>query len=356
MTNKIISVLFIALIFSISCKKDKPDDPQPVDTVTEAEVLTDFANVLAIPNYADLFAKATTLNTVSIALSASITDQHLAAAQDAWRAVRQSWEQAEAFLIGPVSDFDYDPATDSWPVNTVELDSLLSSSNPLEVENIDSLQFTLKGYHPIEYVLFGVGGTRTAAQLTARELKYLTSLTQSLANTLSVLVLSWDINQPGNFTIELFNPGTSNSRFTGKRDVFLAIVDAMSHICEEVATGKMEEPFAAQDSEIVESQYAHNATIDFMNNIKGVQNVYMCRYTSTGRSLHNLVSQKDLSLDNSIQTKITNALNALAVINPNYGVAIFTQQNQILIAQNAINDLSATLDQLSNFVQINITD
>jgi putative iron-regulated protein len=266
------------------------------------------------------------------------------------------WEQAEGFLFGPVQDFNYDPATDSWPVNTVELDSLLASNNPLELADVELLQFTLKGYHPIEYVLFGVGGTRTASALTARELKYLTSLTQSLYNTTTQLVLSWDVTQPNNFTTQLVTAGSGSQRYSSKKDAFLAIVNAMAHICDEVANNKMEVPFVSHDSELVESQYAHNATTDFTNNIRGVQNVYLCRYTATGKSLHDLVNAKELSLDNDIQSKITNALNSLAVLDPNYGQAIFTQQNQILIAQNAINELSNTMSLLTNFIQTNITD
>ncbi len=353
--NSLLICLLIVATFS-GCKKDD-ETTTPVETViTPSQVLTDFANVLAIPNYTDLQSKTNALRIASSELSVNTTDQNLQAARDAWRAARQAWEQAEGFLFGPVQDFNYDPATDSWPVNTVELDSVLASNNPLEVANVDSLQFTLKGYHPIEYVLFGVGGTRTASALTQRELKYLTSLTESLNNTIIQLVNSWDINQPGNFTTELINAGGSNSRYSSKKDAFLAIVNAMAHICDEVANNKMEVPLVAHDSELVESQYAHNATTDFTNNIRGVQNVYMCKYTSTGKSLHDLVKAKNLSLDNEIQSKINSALSSLAVISPNYGEAIFTQQTQILIAQNAINELFSSMNLLTNFVQSNINE
>jgi putative iron-regulated protein len=349
-------LLAVIAISFIACNDDDEPEPTPSTPVTATAVLNDFAHVLAIPNYTDLQAKASVLNQASITLQASTTDQNLQTARDAWRATRQAWEQAEGYLFGPVQDFNYDPATDSWPVNTVELDSLLNSNNPLEVVNVDSLQFTLKGYHPIEYVLFGVGGTRTASNLTARELKYLTSLTQSLYNTLTQLVLSWDPSQPGNFANELINAGNGSTRYATRKDAFLAIVNAMGHICDEVANGKMQVPLLTQDSQMVESQYAHNATTDFRNNITGVQNVYLCRYTSTGKSLSDLVHDKNISLDNSIKTKITASLNALAVIHDDYGVAIFTQQSQILMAQNAINELFDEMNLLNNFVQTNITE
>jgi putative iron-regulated protein len=349
-------LVFLSVILSvIGCKKDEDDTP-PATPVTPEEVLIDFTNTLAIPNYTDLQAKAVVLNQASINLRDSTTETNLQTARDAWRSIRMTWEQAEGFLIGPVSDFNYDPATDSWPVNTVELDSLLTSSNPLELENIDSLQYTLRGHHPIEYVLFGVGGSRTAANLTARELKYLTSLTQSLSNLLDQLVQSWNVNVPNNFATELMTAGNGSTRFATRKAAFIEIVYAMAHICDEVANNKMQAPLIAHDSELVESQYAHNATTDFTNNIKGVQNVYFCKYFNTGKSLHDLVKAGNISLDNQIQANINASISALGVINPNYGEAIFNQQTQILNAQDAINELTNSLNLLSNFVQTTINE
>ena len=350
----LISSCFALLLVS-GCKKN--DTTPPVDTpVSELDVLTDFANVLVNPNYQDLQAKAGALNLAAQTLSTSPTAANLVIAQDAWRAVRVPWELSEGFLFGPVEDFYYDPATDTWPVNTVELDSLLASSDPLTLADIDSLPYSLKGYHPAEYLLFGVGGTKTVSQFTARQFQYLISLTQNLYNSVTGLRNSWDVNQPGNFSEQLITAGAGSTRFATRRDAFIAIVAAMIKICNEVSNGKMQVPLAAHDSTLVESQYAHNATTDFRNNITGIQNVYMCNYFSTGKSLHDLVVLKDISLDNTIQSQISTAISSFNSIDPDYGKAIFTQVGQIQTTQNAINTLQGTLNLLNNFVQANIND
>src|SRR4051812_28697015 len=118
-------LLFIVLIESYSCKKDDDNDTPVTNPVTPQEVLTDFATFVVNPNYADIESKAQSLKTAIENLHANTNDQNLQLAQEAWRAVRVPWEQAEAYLFGPASDYNYDPATDSWPVNTSELDSLL---------------------------------------------------------------------------------------------------------------------------------------------------------------------------------------------------------------------------------------
>jgi uncharacterized iron-regulated protein len=347
-------VLCAALLIPTGCKKS---DDTTNNTATEAEVLNDFAYTLANPNYVDINTKAATLNSAVQALYDNTTDANLTTARTAWRDVRTAWEQCEGYLFGPVEDFNYDPTMDDWPVNKVDLDSLLASSNPLALADIEALPTSLKGFHPIEYVLFGTGGTKTAAQITAREKQYILSLTQSLYNTTTDLKNSWDPNVSGNFTNELVNAGSGSQRFTTKKDAFLAIVTAMAGICDEVAGGKMEKPLVAQDSTLEESQFAHNGTADFKNNMIGVLNAYTCKYSGSGHSLSDLVAAKNLSLDNTLRTQINAAINSFDNINANYGQAIYTQQVQIHNTQDAINTLKATLEgDLTNFVQTNIND
>jgi hypothetical protein len=68
------------------------------------------------------------------------------------------------------------------------------------------------------------------------------------------------------------------------------------------------------------------------------------------------VKAGNISLDNQIQANINASISALGVINPNYGEAIFNQQTQILNAQDAINELTNSLNLLSNFVQTTINE
>ena len=351
MKTKIFYFSILILASLSACKKDKKEDdttPAP----SSDSVLVDFANVLAKPNYADIRDKADLLNVAIVALNANPNTTTLAAAQLAWRNVRIPWEQAEGYLFGPAEDNNYDPETDTWPVNTTELDSLLNSNNPLDSADIEQLQYSLKGYHPIEYVLFGVGGTRIPSELTARHLKYVVSLSKSLYHATDKLSDEWEV-----FAEHLTTAGIGSPRYSTRKDAFLAIVGAMSGICDEVANGKMKEPFDNLDSTIVESQYAHNATTDFVNNITGIENAYFSRYNGvSGNSLHDMVNDINSALDNAIQVKITNAISSLQAIDPNYGLAIFNQQGQIITARQAINDLSSSLDDLNNFIETNITN
>ena len=360
MKNMLILSAALVLATALGCKKDtaSANGSATAQATLEQNVLNDFANVLVNPNYQDIQAKALVMNNAVITFNANPTDANLAAIRTAWKNTRAAWESCEGFLFGPVEDFDYDPTMDNWPVNKADLDALLASSNPLQVSDVDQLGTTLKGFHAIEYVIFGVGGTQKAANITDRDKLYLASLAQSLYNTTTELRNSWDPSQSGNFTLQVVNAGKGSTRFETRQALFLALVASMADICNEVANEKMQTPLAAKDSTLDESSFSHNSVNDFTNNIKGVLNAYKSQYNGvSGHSLSELVASKNASLDNKIQSQINAAIASFGTITTTYELAIYTQQNQIKTVQNAINTLQATLEgDLTTFIQTNIKD
>ena len=353
----IITTVFLASM--MGCKKDSPGNTNTATNSTlEGQVLTDFSNDLVNPNYQDIQAKAAIMLTAANTLISSTTDANLIATRTAWKNTRAAWESCEGFLFGPVEDFNYDPDMDDWPVNRVDLDSLLASSNPLTVNDITPLSTTLKGFHAIEYIIFGVGSTRKAADITAREKVYLGSLAQSLYNTTTQLRNSWDPSQPDNFTTQVITAGAGSTRFATRKAFFLALVGSMSDICNEVANEKMQTPFAAQDSTLDESSFSHNSTTDFTNNITGIMHAYLSTYNGkSGHNLSQLVAANNASLDNTIQSQTAAAIASFKTITLPFEQAIYTQQNQVRAVQTALRTLKTTLDSdLTNFVQTYIKD
>jgi len=355
----ILTLSVIGLAFA-GCKKDNNNNSNntTAQKTLEQSVLTDFAANLANPNYQDIQAKAQVMNSAITTFNATPTDANLEAIRVAWKNTRAAWEQCEGFLFGPVEDYNYDPTMDDWPVNKADLDAVLASNNALQVADVDQLGTTLKGFHAIEYIIFGVGGTQKAANVSARDKVYLASLGESLLNTTTQLRNSWD-PASGNYTSEVVNAGKGSTTFTTRQSVFLALVGSMADICNEVANEKMQTPLAARDSTLDESQFSHNSVNDFKNNITGVLNAYKCQYpgAAPGHSLSELVASKNASLDLKIKSQINAAIASFSAITTTYEKAIYTQQNQIKSVQNAIKTLQATLEgDLLTFVQTNIKD
>lgn len=368
-TNSISKILGITLLsgslFFASCK-DKNPDPQPASfEETSSKTLTDFVNIVGNPLYANFESLAANLKTSVETLAANTTPANLEAARKAWKDIRVVWEQSEGFLIGPVDDLSYDPFLDTWPTDHNAMDDLLNSSTPITVAFLaglddpeDASELTLRGFHPLEYLLWGLAGNRVATDITAREKEYMIALAGDIYNNVSALKASW---LPGSihFANELTNPGVTGSRYTSKKDALEALSNALIDICVEVGEGKMAEPFApTPDSTITESPYAHNSIVDFKNNIIGARNVYLCAYNNqTGTSLSDLVKYNNSALDLEIKQKFDIAINSFDGFTTTFEQAVYNQRPQVQNTLDALASLKETIDgKLIDYIRQYVKD
>lgn len=151
-------IIFTAFLLPFtSCKKDS-EDSTPVANYSEH--ISNTTNDVIIKTYANLNTAAGVLETELAALEANQTTANLESARQAWRDARKPWEQSEGFLFGPVDQQGLDPAMDSWPVNVIDLNNVLSNGTALTKTYIDGLDGTLKGFHTIEYLMWGTSGSK----------------------------------------------------------------------------------------------------------------------------------------------------------------------------------------------------
>lgn len=341
------------------CKKD--DAPATTDFQTlKRTVLVDFSTHVALASYKDLRDASLTLNASIQALETAQTGINLTAAQNDWKAMRGIWEQCEGFLFGPVDVNEYDPYMDTWPTDYTQIDSLISSRTPLEVTDIEQIPLSLRGYHPLEYLLFGQGGSRQPGDFTPRQLKYMSSLTTDISNTCTKLYGSW-AGTPENYAVQVAQSGTPQSAAYPKmQNAYLDIVDGMAGICEEVGEAKIKDPYDARDPQVVESPYSGNSWTDFENNLRGLQNVYLGHYKTHGLGLADLVAAKNKALDTKMQGQINAAISSFATVKAmpfEQSILSAAERSKIQRIMDALATLKTTLeDELRPFVLQYITD
>lgn len=348
--------LSVAVLFFSNCKKEAvtPEDEIPVENLDNA-VLTSFSVGVVQGTYNDLADQSSKLYDAIQKFNTTSTDANLNECRTLWKSARSAWEQSEGFLFGPVSTNDIDPHIDTWPVNYVDLDSVLSSNAVFTDSYIEGLEDALRGFHPIEYLIFGQNGNKPAAQVTTRQKEYLLALGENLRKLTADVAKSWNPSTPGNYHDIYTKPGADNKQYPSKRAAYEEMVNAMAGICDEVANGKLEEPYVAKDSTLEESPFSKNSITDFTNNILSVQNVYLGKYKVDGAGLENMVQVNFLALDKNMKIKLNNAVNALNSITVPFGRAIFEQPQQIEAAQKAINNLKDFIEaDLMNYVKANI--
>ena len=189
-------------------------------------------------------------------------------------------------------------------------------------------------------------------------MQYLVALSADVKNICNSLNNDW---QPSgnNYASKVLTAGPGNATFTTRKDLFIAMANGLIAICDEVGTGKMQDPLNPMDSTKVESPYSNNSTIDFKNNIVGLQNVYLGHFTQSGYGLSDLVVAHNLSLDNNLRAQMDAAISSFSNITLPYGQAVYnTQQRQMIAAtQGKLATLRATLEQqLIPYIQQYITD
>lgn len=335
----------VTLVAFSGCDDDDGQDNQ-IDETLNASILEDFSEHVAQASYNDLKTKADELYADILALEANTTDNNLEACQDDWRAARESWEQTESFLFGPVATNDIDPRIDTWPVNFGDLEGQLAGEEEFDEAYINALEDALKGFHPIEYLIFGENGGKTAAELTDREIEYLKGLGLNLKTLTTDVAASWDPAAPDNYHSKLVTAGNGSSVYGTQRAAFEEIVSAMAGICEEVGDGKMGE--VLQDLNGEESPYSKNSLTDFTNNMRGVLNVYQAK--NNGASLEDLVKAHNLSLDSDIKAAINTTITALDNLQAEGKTFEQITDEKPVQVQNAIDAINELKDELEMFL------
>lgn len=338
------ALLILTLFFALSmtsCKKNTSDTSSDTQELLFGQVLENTATNVITATYKDLYDESVVMNNLATILTIG-DEAALTQVKNAWIATRSPWEKSEGFLYGPVDLEGIDPAIDSWPVDVTSINSILSSGNAITASLLESNN-EARGFHTIEYLIWGIDGTKAASQLTTRELEYLRAATANMKDKTQQLYYGWLTTQ-GNFANNFINAGTSSSVYASKKAALEEITEGISIIADEVANGKIEEPLngnaGAAKPEAEESRFSNNSKQDFADNIRSIQNIYLGDYDGIlGAGLTDIVSSKNATLDANLKAKITEAVTAIENIPGTFTQAISSHRTEVQYAQTKVSEL-----------------
>ena len=107
------------------------------------------------------------------------------------------------------------------------------------------------------------------------------------------------------------NAGNAGSTYRTKITALMAIVQGCSDIADEVGSSKINAAYSGEDLTYIESPYSHMSYVDFINNIKSIENVYyggVEGQRDNTKSLHAFLASINASLDSKVASAITDAL------------------------------------------------
>lgn len=346
-----LALLFLT-IFIQNCKKsekaNQPEPPMP-GAVIENTILQQI-----LPQLQALAEASTNLEWRIAQFNQSGTDDALRSAQQSWLETRLIWEQYEAALYGPVTTLSIDPALDSWPVNFVEIDAILASGKAITGSYIDSLPETLRGFHCIEYILFGNGKSRQANQINSRMKDMMLAMAENLKTKTHRLLNEWS---PAiyNYADQFLMAGKGSTIYKTKQEAMLEIAGGLSHIVDEVANDKIQEPFVALDSMLEESPFALNSWTDFKHNIIGVSRIYEGK--GQENSLSTWVQFYNKSLDGRIKTQVNLIIQSINAFGEPFGRSIHVSPGAVTSLQIQLNQLHDMLDrEIIPLIRLQVTE
>lgn len=335
---KIFSILFLlSILFIFGCSK-KDETPKPADEGLKP-VLENSAKIITA-TYKDLNDRTQDLLVATQNLLKAPSEANLEIARTDWREARVDWEMSEGFLFGPVDNKGLDPSIDSWPVNKIDLDNVLGSNRVLTLATVRELEPTLKGFHTIEYLLFGEDAMKPISAFTPRQFEYLVACVEALHEATTSLYNAWAPDKE-NFEGNLIFAGTDKSIYTSQKGALQDLVNGFAVIADEVANGKINDPFEEKNLTLEESQFSDNSKADFQNNIRSIQNLYTGKFKNLiqGESIGNWVATKNKDLDKRVQQSIQDAIDAIGAIPGTFSDAVFNNRPAVENAQKKVRDL-----------------
>lgn len=335
------------LVFTLQSCSDNEAEQEDPNHALYAEILTDISNDVITETYKTLYNNSVVLYTAVQNLSIG-NETELTAVKNAWMSTREPWELSEGFLYGPVDTEGIDPAIDSWPVDINAINNILNSSNAITSSALESNN-EARGFHTIEYFVWGLNGDKTAAQLTSRELEYLLATAQNLKEKTLQLYNGW-LNTQGNFAANFIYAGENGSIYASQKDALSELAEGLVIIADEVANGKIEEPLngnaGGAKPEAEESRFSNNSKLDFANNMRSIQNIYLGDFNGwDGKGLTQIVQLNNATLDTQIKAKISEAITAIDNIPGTFTDAIENHRTAVQTAQTKVTELHTLLNQ-----------
>ena len=338
---------FGIMIFLLSCQERDITEivPKPTEPVSEdvKKVLVGLADIeFAIVS--DWANNANLLDVAAQSFTLKPDAQKLIAAQNAWRKARDPWESNEAFAFGPVGSLGIDGNSDTWPLATNDLKAIVKSTVVLNDAFIAKMNTTTKGFHAIEFFLFGEKGTKKVGDFSARELTLLSLLTKDLKQESNKLKEVWTKGK-SSFADSFIKAGSGSDLYPKASDALAEITGSMVGICTELPDNKMEEPLKRQDNNYAESAFSDYSLNDYRSNIVGVQAAYLGKYnTLSTASISDLVKVQKPKLDEKLRTQFELTIAYIELIPQPFSQAIINHKDKIVRAQNEIRKLRAILE------------
>lgn len=318
--------------------------PASQPSTQDASILESLADQVVIHTYQQLAEAAHHLHALA-SQSGMPTEAQLQELRESWILARAYWEQSEGFLFGPVDYDEIDPALDSWPLDQTAVEEYLASQDSLSLEGLQRNP-EARGFHLLEYLLWGEDGKKTAQDFTSREWTYFQLAAADFAQNTQRLVDAWTQGEDA-FGLKIKQPG--NETYDQAKTVYLEFVEGMAAIAAEMVESKIGGPLQPEaDTPLPqeqESYYSDQSKGDLLHNLNSIRNIYNGSTDGgVGLGIGTLILNQEASLDRQFRTLWQNAYRAVEQLPDSFTEAITNHRSQVLEAQAQVAALHELIE------------
>ncbi len=325
-------LFFLSFIYTGCTDCDCPTTPS-TQTTLEQTVFNDIAGVITT-SYDELYNSSIELQAALSHFRDEKTQVTLDAAREAYRVCRAKWMMSQAFLFGPIKTANLISTLNTWPISPTNLGGTI-----LTPDDIHFRDGSVKGFHTIEYLIFGDSVNKQISDFKEREFDYLSALLMEFTRQIEYLTAIW-----ANYAVNVEKAGTTESEFATIKDAFKTICVNQSFFLDAPENTTIFKEFYDPNPKSIESQYSRNTNQDFANLIHGVKNVYLGGYGIEGKGLSALVAPSDKALDTKIREELDALVVAINDMTPWYGEAIITNTAKVMIVKTMLQTLQIDLN------------
>lgn len=318
---------------------------------TFKSIMTPYVNNTVIPTYKGMADNAVLLADACAAMqekhaAGTLVASDVEKACEYWLACRDYWEKSEAFLYGPAADHNIDPHIDSWPLDKVQMETLLGNISQGQTWDAGTLGVGLLGFHATEYMIFELNASGDKSQThstnySAAELEYLCGVADdlrdqcvylygcwagadNLSSDMAVILEEAELEPTSDgYGWEMLNAGSAGSRYKTYQTAVETLVQGCIDIADEVGNTKIGTPNKAASAgsadaieaakNYIESPYSLNSIVDFVGNIISIRNCYEGSKVGDA-SVSDYVQTADPDLDAKVKDLIQDAMDVIGSI------------------------------------------
>lgn len=193
---------FAGILFGMlwACSGGGTDTPSPTNPTNQADsdrkaMLTNIADNIIVPAYANFKTKLDAMTAKSDAFTAKPGKASLADFRQAWVDAYTEWQKVELFDVGPAEQYTLRNFFNIYPANTTGIEEYITAgSGSFDVP----LSYPKQGFPALDYLINGLGSTDdaivaryTTAADAAKRIAYLKRLTTQMNSVFTTVYTQW---------------------------------------------------------------------------------------------------------------------------------------------------------------------